>query len=811
MASLGSAALALAFLTAIFAAVAALAGRDGERRRVDLSRRAVYALCALLTLCVVLIEIAFAGDDFTFKIVQQHSSIETPTFYKLAAMWSSQEGSLLLWAWVLSIAASLSLYATRGRLREIVPWATAVMAGIAAFFTGLMLFAGGVNPFATLSPAPADGIGLNPLLQHPSMMIHPPMLYSGYVAFTVPFAFAVGALVTRRLDAAWIRSTRRFALIAWAFLGLGLLLGARWSYTELGWGGYWAWDPVENAALMPWLMGTAFLHSIMVQEKRGMLKAWNASLIVATFSLALLGTFLVRSGVLQSIHAFGDSTVGPYILALIAVVLIGSTALIVSRLDGLRSEKRIDSLASREAVFLVNNLLLVALTATIFWGTFFPLISELFTGEKASLAAPWFDRYTTPLAILLVLFTGIGPLLAWRRISWDSARRMFLAPAIAALVTAVGLALFSDAAGAPWALLLFAFAAFALTGLAQEFRRGAAARRSLRGGSLPAALAGVVARNRRRYGGYVVHIGVAVLLVGIAASSSFQTKRDVRLAPGESAVVDGRTVTYERPTVKVERNAIALGAVLAVERDGKRFLLHPNRRFFRPTGQESGTIAGFFDGEATSEVGLKAGPWNDFWASVAPDTSALLRRVRAADRGFRACVSGAPGTPPQCRAVARLMRAAAVNPALRPAALAQIDALQLATAERLAHSYVADRAPATFRVIVDPLVTWIWVGGLIALAGALIAIWPARRARRRPTRDTELEALKEAKYREIRDAELDHAAGKLSDEDFAILDAELRTEAVEILDRANGSRAGRNGAGMDEDSVDSADRPAEPV
>jgi cytochrome c-type biogenesis protein CcmF len=811
MASLGSAALALAFLTAIFAAVAALAGRDGERRRVDLSRRAVYALCALLTLCVVLIEIAFAGDDFSFNIVQQHSSIETPAFYKLAAMWSSQEGSLLLWAWVLSIAASLALYATRGKLREIVPWATATMAGIAAFFTGLMLFAGGVNPFATLSPAPADGIGLNPLLQHPSMMIHPPMLYSGYVAFTVPFAFAVGALVTRRLDAAWIRSTRRFALIAWAFLGLGLLLGARWSYTELGWGGYWAWDPVENAALMPWLMGTAFLHSIIVQEKRGMLKVWNAGLIVATFSLALLGTFLVRSGVLQSIHAFGDSTVGPYILGLIGVVTIGSTALIVSRLDDLRSEKRIDSLASREAVFLVNNLLLVALTATIFWGTFFPLISELFTGEKASLAAPWFDRYTTPLAILLVLFTGIGPLLAWRRISWDSARRMFLAPAIAALVTAVGLALFSDARGAPWALLLFSFAAFALTGLAQEFWRGAAARRSLRGGSLPAALAGVVARNRRRYGGYVVHVGVAVLLVGVAASSSFQTNRDVRLAPGESAVVDGRTVTYERPTVEVERNAIALGAVLAVERDGKRFLLHPSRRFFRPTGQESGPIAGFFDGEATSEVGLKAGPLNDFWTSVAPDTSALLRRVRAADRGFRACVSGAPGTPRQCRGVARLMQAAAVNPALRPAALAQIDALQLAIAERLAHSYLADAAPATFRVIVDPLVTWIWIGGLIALAGALIALWPARGARRRPAADTELEALKEAKYREIRDAELDHAAGKLSDEDFAILDAELRREAVEILGRANGNGATRNGAGMDEDSVDSADRPAEPV
>jgi cytochrome c-type biogenesis protein CcmF len=801
-ASLGSVALGLAFLTAVFAAVTALIGRDGERRWVDVSRRAVYGLLALLSFCVIVIEIAFAGDDFSFSIVQQHSSIETPTFYKLAAMWSSQEGSLLLWAWVLSIASSLALYATQSKMREIVPYATAVMAGIAAFFTGLMLFAGGVNPFATLSPVPADGVGLNPLLQHPSMMIHPPMLYSGYVAFTVPFAFAIGALITRRLDAAWIRSTRRFALIAWAFLGLGLLLGARWSYTELGWGGYWAWDPVENAALMPWLMGTAFLHSIMVQERRGMLKVWNACLIVATFSLALLGTFLVRSGVLQSIHAFGDSTVGPYILGLIAVVLIGSTALIVSRLDDLRSEKRIDSLASREAVFLVNNLLLVALTVTIFWGTFFPLISELFTGEKASLAAPWFDRYTTPLAIGLVLFTGIGPLLAWRRISWDSAKRVFLVPTIVAALTGFVLLIFADAGKQLWALALFVFAAFALTGLTLELWRGAAARRSLSGGSMPAALGAIVSRNRRRYGGYIVHAGIAVLLIGIAASSSFQTNRDVRLQPGESAVVDGRTVTYERPTVSVDRNAITVGAVLAVERDGKRSTLLPSRRFFRPTGVETGTIGSFFDGEATSEVGLEAGVWNDFWTAVQPDISALRRRIRAADAGFRACVSGAPRTPPQCRAVSRLMRAAALNLRLRPLALAQIDSLQAATADRLAKSYLSDNAPATFRVIVDPLVTWIWIGGLIALTGALIAIWPARRARRQPIADTELEALKEAKYREIRDAELDHAAGKLSDEDFALLDAELRKEAVGIL-----NRNGANGAGNDAEM----EKPTEPV
>jgi cytochrome c-type biogenesis protein CcmF len=783
MASVGHALLALAFFVAVAVAIGAVVWRHDDRR-VTLARRGVYAVFFLLLICIVIIEVSFATNDFSLKIVAEHSSIETPMFYKLAAMWSSQEGSLLLWSFVLSTAASLALYSTRHKLREIVPWATAVMMAIGAFFIGLMLFASDVNPFDTLNPAPQDGIGLEPLLQHPSMMIHPPMLYSGYVAWTIPFAFAIGALITRKVDSEWIRATRRFALIAWTFLGFGLLLGARWSYSELGWGGYWAWDPVENAALMPFLLGTAFLHSIMVQEKRGMLKVWNATLIVATFSMCLLGTFLVRSGVLQSIHAFGNDTVGPYLLVVIGIVVIGSTLLLVSRLDDLRSEKRIDSLLSRESIFLINNLLLVGMTLVIAWGTFFPLISELFTGNKSSLAAPWFDKYTTPLAILLVLFTGIGPLLAWRRVTWASARRVFRIPIAIALLTLVVLWAFTDAAHKPWALALFTFAAFAIAAVLLEFYNGAHARQKTSGGSFGGALVAVTARNRRRYGGYIVHIGIAVLLIGIAASSSFQTNENVSMKPGETRVVDGREFTYKRPYVLVDTEKYTFGAEVEVKQDGKFITdLKTSRRFFRPTGAAAtGSISDYFSGNATTEVGLKTGPIRDIWVTVAPNVQGVQHQLAEADKGFTKCVEAGPGTPPQCKELSALMRAAATNPALRARALGQIEQLQLLAAERIARQYIHSDAAATFKVIVNPLVLWMWIGGIIGLIGALIAVWPGRSRRKGALVRTEADELKELKYGEIRDAELDHASGKLSDEDYAILDAELRKEAVEILD-----------------------------
>ncbi len=718
MITLGAACLILAFAVSIYAGAAALAGTGGDRRWADSARRGVYALAILLTICVVIVEAAFARTDLSLRVVADHSSTTTPAFYRLTAMWSSQEGSLLLWAWVLSLTSSAVLFATRNKHRELTPWATAVLMGLGAFFTGLMLFA--ASPFARLDPAPPEGVGLEPLLRHPAMAIHPPMLYTGYVFFAIPFAFAVGALITRRLDASWIRSTRRFALIAWLCLGIGILLGARWSYSELGWGGYWGWDPVENASLMPWLVGTAFLHSIMVQERRGMLKAWNVSLICATFSLALLGTFLVRSGILDSIHAFGESTVGGPLLTLIGVVVVGSVLLIVSRLPDLRSEKRIESLLSREAIFLVNNLLLVGLAAVIFWGTFFPLISEVFTGNRASLAAPWFDRYTTPLAILLVLFTGIGPLLAWRRVSLGAAKRLLARPTIASALVTGALVVLTDAASHPLALVMFAFAAFALAALVQEFARGAAAYRSLSGGSYGRALMGLFARNRRRYGGYVVHSGLAILLIAVAASSSFQTSRDLRLRPGQSAVVNGYKITYEKPTAEINpaEQRLTFGSVLTVTKDGKPYAtLSPSRNYYSAVGAPAGggPIRSFFEGEATSEVGRKTTVGGDVWTSMIPDLGALNPLIASADRRLMRIGRGiGPGDT----------RAQQVYGALQGVAVRKIE-----------QSYLHHPPPATFRVNVNPLVTWIWVGGAIAVIGGLVAIWPAPEARRRRVAD----------------------------------------------------------------------------
>jgi cytochrome c-type biogenesis protein CcmF len=706
MAPVGQACLILALATCGYGIGASLYGAlTGRRDWIDSGRRSVYGLAVLTTAAFAVLEVAFLRSDFHFDVVATHSSTTTPTFYRAAAAWSSQEGSLLLWVWLLSLWSSLVLFLVRRRLRDIAPYATAVLLGFGAFFTALLVFA--VSPFETVAQAPPEGTGLNPLLRHPSMMIHPPMLYSGYTLWAVPFAFAIGALAVRRVDADWIRATRRFALAAWFFLGVGILLGARWSYAELGWGGYWAWDPVENASLLPWLTGTAFLHSVMVQEKRGMLKVWNVSLILATGTLAVLGTFLVRSGILDSIHAFGASTLGVPFVSLIALMIAGSVYLVVTRRDALRSEHRLDSLLSREAVFVANNLVLVGLAFVVFWGTFFPLISEAVTGTKAAVGPPWFNRYTVPLALVLVLLSGIGPVIAWRRATLANARRNFLWPTVAALVVLLALLAFGIT-GSATALIMFVFATFVVGVLGQELWRGVGARRAMTSEGPARAVVSLVRRNRRRYGGYTVHLGMAVLFVGVAASSAFQHARDVRLTPGKTATVGGYEVTYVRPTARVDERdggveRVALGADLRVRRNGSKVAdLHTERGYYPSSAPfaSGGLVRGLFEGEATSEVGMKAGPLRDVWTVIQPDPEYLNKVIDGV----------------------------AERTADRPVA-------QQETAVRgLLAVYQRGVIPAQFRLLVSPLVAWIWIGGLIVFAGGLIALWPAPDAASRRVR-----------------------------------------------------------------------------
>jgi cytochrome c-type biogenesis protein CcmF len=705
VAGVGSACLAVALLTALYAVAASVrGGLTGRREWVTSGRRAMYCLAGLCVGAFAILEAAFLRSDFSYALVAEGSSTDTPTFYKVTAVWATQDGSLLLWATLLSLFATAVLFLTRRSLREIAPWATAVLGLVAAFFLFLML--GWENPFDTLSVAPQEGAGLNPLLRHPAMMIHPPMLYTGYVGFSIPFAFAIGALIARRTGADWIRATRRFALIAWTFLGTGIMLGALWSYTELGWGGYWAWDPVENASLMPWLVGTAFLHSIMVQEKRGMLKIWNASLICATFVLALLGTFLVRSGILDSIHAFGASTIGVQMLVFIACVIALSAGLIIARLPDLRSEARLDSLLSREAFFLLNNLVLVGLCLVIMWGTFFPLISEAITGTEATVGPPWFNRIATPLALVLVLLTGIGPVLAWRRVSAGSLVRILRAPAIATALALGFMLAFTDAADSLPSLLMFCFVAFVLAVVAQEFIRGARARRTMTGEAWPRALARLTGRNRRRYGGFLVHAGIAVLFLGVAASSAFIEQRDVRLSPGESVKVGDYEVTYQRATARLGGDSagtgapISLGAVMRVQRGDQTYTLRPSRNYYSTTDPSKGAISRFFEGEATSEVDVRWGLRRDFWLAVRPDLISLEKPIARADSTF----ADSPG---------------------------RVQAIVIRTLTEL---YREDPPPAAFRAIVSPLVTWIWIGGAIAVFGALLAAWPSPEARLRRVR-----------------------------------------------------------------------------
>jgi cytochrome c-type biogenesis protein CcmF len=708
MALVGRALLILGLLVALYGIGASLYGAIKQRPEwVDSGRRSVYALAGLMTLAFAILEAAFLRSDFSFNVVAGHSSTTTPTFYKAAAAWSSQEGSLLLWVWLLSLWSSLILFLTRRRMREIAPYATAVLLGFGAFFTSLTVFF--ANPFATSANPPLEGAGLDPLLLHRTMMIHPPMLYSGYTLLTIPFAFAIGALITGRLSSEWIAVTRRFALAAWLFLGIGILLGARWSYTELGWGGYWAWDAVENAALMPWLCATAFIHSMMIQEKRGMLKVWNVSLILASGTLAILGTFLVRSGILDSIHAFGASTLGIPFVVLIAAMVSGSILLVVRRRAALSSDAQLDSLLSREAVFLFQNLVLVAMVFVIFWVTFFPLISEAVTGTKVSVGPPAFRPFIVPLALVLVLLSGVGPIIAWRRVTAANLRRNFTFPVTAGLVTLVALLVATNASSRPFALIMFALGAFVVATVAQELWRGTSARRAMTNDPLPIAFLQLIRRNRRRYGGYIVHAGLAVLLVGVAASSSFQHSHDVILSPGQHVSVDGYTIRYVRPTAQATPAKVSFGAVLDVSKHGKHVATLTTTRGFYPASTDPtvGPISEAFNGSSDSQVGLRAGLTRDIWTVINPNLQPLQAQINRGDQVFTKLMTSL--TPAQAR---------------QPATVQFIRLERAKAIAGLADRFVNHPWPVNFLLIVSPLVTWIWLGAMIIAAGGLIALWP---------------------------------------------------------------------------------------
>jgi cytochrome c-type biogenesis protein CcmF len=702
--TLGRACLYLGVAIAVVGIFASVYGAVRHRTEwIDVGRRSVFTLAGVMTVAFVILEVAFIRSDFQFAVVGSHSSTTTPLFYRFTAMWSSQEGSLLLWVWLLSIYSSVALLATRRKLKEITPWATAVLLTFGVFFLSLDAFL--ANPFKLANPIPAQGVGLEPLLQHPSMIIHPPMLYSGYTLFTIPFAFAVGALITGRVDAEWTRATRRFGLLAWLCLGIGILLGARWSWSELGWGGYWAWDPVENAALMPWLTGTALLHSVMVQERRGMLKTWTTSLVLGTGILAVLGTFLVRSGLLQSIHAFGASTLGTPFLAFIGVLSLGSIGLVTWRYDLLRSKRRPYSLLSREAIFLLNNLVLVGMCFVIFWGTFFPIISELISGQKDAVGPVWFNQYTAPLAIVLVFLSGIGPAVAWRRTTPRNARRAFRLPVLVSLGTAALLLVTPGATASPPSIVLFAAAAFVVAVIVQELWRATAIRRGVTKQSPIPALFGAVGQNRRRYGGYLVHVGMAVIFVGIAASSAFQHINETVLQRGQSAKVDGYTVRYVKPTATVSAQKTTLGAVLNISKNGKHVTtLSPAMGYYPVISSSLGPVGSFFDGNAESAVGLDAGVRRDIWTSVSPNLDSYQPIIDGLDNKF----PNAGG------------------------------ASQMVLLELVAGRYLLKPPPATFRFIVSPLVEWIWLGGLIAGAGGLLALVPSLGPRRRKVRQARL-------------------------------------------------------------------------
>jgi cytochrome c-type biogenesis protein CcmF len=587
---LGRAALVVCLSLAVYAATAGAYAAARRRRRLAESAQNALLVAFLATLVAAgVLLAAFLRRDFSFVYVAGHSNRTLPLPYTISAFWSGQEGSLLLWLVLLCAYAAGAVWLNRRRTRELLLWVVPVLAAVEAFFAFLLVAVS--SPFA-LQPAPLDGSGLNASLQNPYMLAHPVFLYLGYVGLTVPFAFAVGALLARRSDELWIIVTRRWTLAAWTFLGIGQLLGAKWAYEEIGWGGYYGWDPVENAALMPWLAATAFLHSVMIQEKKGMLKVWNVLLVILTFTLSLFGTFLTRSGVLNSVHSFAQSPIGGWFVGFIVVVACFSLLLFFWRLPLLKARTKLESIVSREASFLFNNLLLVAFCLTILWGVLFPILSQAVRGEPYTVSRPYYDFFLRSFGLPLLLLMGIGPLVAWRRSSLRQLGKTFLIPTGVALTA--GAALIAAGAGSSRpGLIAYTFSAFVIASIALEFARGTRARRALGDRNWLVAFGQLIGRNRRRYGGYLVHAAVVLLAIGVAGSSAYQSERESKLAPGQSLAIGGYRLDYRGLTQRRTTNAVEQRAVVDVSRGGHPLgqLAPGKNQYFPSAGLFSNEVA----------------------------------------------------------------------------------------------------------------------------------------------------------------------------------------------------------------------------
>ncbi len=580
--------LVLALACSVYALIASFMGLF--RKSPELVRsgeRAAIATTVFITLAILALEQALLSSDFRYEYVASYTNRALPVFYKFTALWAGQAGSLLFWAWILVLYIMVMLVTYRKRLQADMPFILGILMGIVIFFLSLTTFV--TNPFELLPRPVLDGNGLNPLLQHWAMVIHPPVLYLGYVGFAIPFAFALGALMRGKADNEWVKNVRRWTIVPWFFLGMGILLGGKWAYMELGWGGYWAWDPVENAAFMPWLTGTAFLHSIIIQEKKDMLKIWNIVLIFLTFALSIFGTFLTRSGVISSVHSFTQSSLGPLFLGFVVFILVSSFGILFLRMDLVKSKARLESIVSRESAFLINNVVFVGACFAVFWGTVFPVVSEAVRGVKITVGPPFFNAVNIPIFLFLLFLTGVGPLVAWRKSSPQYLKRLFLWPTVAGVVTYI--VLFALGIRHQYALLSFALGVFVTATIVAEYHRGAIARKKKFGEGYLMAAINLTLKNKRRYGGYIVHFAMVLIFFGVAGSA-FDTEVEANLKKGESIRIGHYEVVYEGHRTGQDPNKQWLRTDLVLKKDGKLVKrIHPERHFYLVQEQPTTEVA----------------------------------------------------------------------------------------------------------------------------------------------------------------------------------------------------------------------------